>query len=166
MSYDEWYTPREIIDLVTEFFGGNIDLDPASCEEANRVVRACQYYSQESSGLEQDWLGNVFLNPPYSRELLTPFIDKAIQQAMDSFTNQTIILVNNVTDTKNFHKLLNHSNSMCLIKGRLKFWNPARPAAQCPVQGQVLFYMGKESAYFRALFSRIGYCLRLNSSAY
>jgi hypothetical protein len=45
-------------------FGGDIDLDPASCAEANERVRAKQYFTKDMDGLKQDWTGSVFLNPP------------------------------------------------------------------------------------------------------
>jgi hypothetical protein len=39
----EWYTPQQYIDLARDVLG-EIDLDPASCAEANRIVRVTRYY--------------------------------------------------------------------------------------------------------------------------
>lgn len=60
----EWYTPADIVDAAREVFGGSIDLDPASCEQANNTVKARRYLS--GYGLEADWSGaaSIFLNPP------------------------------------------------------------------------------------------------------
>lgn len=41
-----------------------IDLDPASCTEANKVVQALTYYAPPHDGLLFDWDGRVLLNPP------------------------------------------------------------------------------------------------------
>jgi ParB family chromosome partitioning protein len=61
----EHYTPPTIADMARAAMGG-IDLDPASCESANRLVRARQYYTEEHNGLKGPWQfsTSVFLNPP------------------------------------------------------------------------------------------------------
>ena len=48
----EWYTPVDILDRVRKVLGG-IDLDPASCEDANVYVEGATYYSIEEDGLKQ-----------------------------------------------------------------------------------------------------------------
>lgn len=61
----EHYTPKAIIDAAREAMGGRIDLDPASCLEANRaLVQARGFYSEKDNGLLRPWQGNVWLNPP------------------------------------------------------------------------------------------------------
>lgn len=58
----EWYTPKWLMDKVHNVIGLP-DFDPASCAEANEVVKAATYYS--SNGLEKPWyLGTIFINPP------------------------------------------------------------------------------------------------------
>lgn len=46
----EWYTPPWCLALVREVLG-TIDLDPASCEAAQRTVQASQYYTIHDNGL-------------------------------------------------------------------------------------------------------------------
>jgi hypothetical protein len=59
----EWYTPPELV-AVARGTMGEIDLDPASCLEANRIVRARRIFTEEHNGLAQAWWGRVHLNPP------------------------------------------------------------------------------------------------------
>ncbi len=63
---DEWWTPPAILDAVRESLGGEFDLDPASCAEANRTVRAVQHFNVDDDGLGRDWWGRVWCNPPWS----------------------------------------------------------------------------------------------------
>jgi hypothetical protein len=50
----EWYTPRQYIELAKQVMGG-IDLDPASCEAAQRTLQAGKYYTIEQNGLLEPW---------------------------------------------------------------------------------------------------------------
>lgn len=65
----EHYTPAWIVEAAREVLGGAIDLDPASCELANRTVRAVRIFTRQDDGLERDWNAErVFLNPPGGKE--------------------------------------------------------------------------------------------------
>ena len=62
---NEHYTPKWIIDICRRVLG-RIELDPASSDEANLVVKAHHYFTEQTNGLLQDWRGfeTVFVNPP------------------------------------------------------------------------------------------------------
>ena len=60
----EHYTPTFIVDAARTALGGTIDLDPASCAEANKWIRASNYYTRKQDGFTKPWHGAVFLNPP------------------------------------------------------------------------------------------------------
>jgi len=59
---------------------GKIDLDPCSNPKAQQVVKARNYYTINDNGLERDWSGCVWVNPPYSKESggPMPWIEKAL----------------------------------------------------------------------------------------
>lgn len=63
----EHYSPPAIVEAARATLGA-IDLDPASSELANRVVRASVYFDDAADGLSGDWTGRrVFCNPPGGR---------------------------------------------------------------------------------------------------
>lgn len=63
----EHYTPVDIVAASRQVLG-EIDLDPASCLQAQEVVGATVWYGTGSpdgeDGLTEPWGGSVFLNPP------------------------------------------------------------------------------------------------------
>ncbi len=59
---------------------GQIDLDPASCEFAQKRVKAKRYFTKQDDGLQQRWFGNVFLNPPYQMPAIEQFTDKLLEE--------------------------------------------------------------------------------------
>ncbi|MEW6737382.1 MAG: DNA N-6-adenine-methyltransferase, partial [Acidobacteriota bacterium] len=156
----EWYTPEEYAEAVRDVLG-EIDLDPASCEEANRVIRAKQYYTIHDNGLTKDWLGRVFLNPPYgyveteqrrrsnqelwSAELLT--------QYRVAKTTSAILLVQASPSNSWFKPLWHHP--ICFLDHRMKFWGPSEIGMQAK-QGHVFVYFGKKIKLFTERFSEFG----------
>ncbi len=63
MDSPEWYTPTMYVESARTVMGC-IDLDPASHEEANKIVRAARYYTEQENGLVLPWFGNILENPP------------------------------------------------------------------------------------------------------
>lgn len=151
---NEWYTPSEYIELARRVMG-SINLDPASSDKAQEVVQAEKYYTAENDGLSQKWCGNIWLNPPYSSELITKFTEKFISE----FENieQAIILVNNATETEWFSKLVSKADAVCFPKGRVKFYAPNGEVG-APLQGQALLYYGMYTDVFVREFNAKGWC--------
>lgn len=83
----EWYTPSPFVEAAREVMG-EIDLDPASHEEANRIVKAAYYFSADDDGLSRRWWSRVFLNPPgglvaeFWRRLIEEHYLANVQQAV------------------------------------------------------------------------------------
>lgn len=149
----EWYTPTEYIEAARAVMGG-IDLDPASCEVANGVVQAAEYYDAQADGLHQVWRGNVWLNPPYNMPWIENFVDKALAAYRSGACPQAIILTNNSTDTGWFHKLMS-AGPFCLTRGRIRFWGESGDVLATR-QGQAIFYLGPNVERFVSLFAGFG----------
>ena len=58
---DEYYTPKWIFENMGLIF----DLDPAHPNHKTDVP-CKEYYTKEQNGIELNWFGNVWLNPPFS----------------------------------------------------------------------------------------------------
>jgi ParB family chromosome partitioning protein len=150
----EWYTPPAYVQAARDVLGG-FDLDPASSEIAQRVVRAARYFTRESDGLRHAWQGRVWLNPPYAQPWIAAFAAKMVQEVTSGQVTEAIMLTHNYTDTGWFQSLAQVCAALCFPRGRIKFLDPAgHPAA--PTQGQAFFYFGPHRARFLARFDAIG----------
>jgi phage N-6-adenine-methyltransferase len=153
---NEWYTPIEYIEAARVAMG-SIDLDPATSEVANQVVGASVIYTAEINGLDQDWGGNVWMNPPYAQPLIAQFSEKVASEYEAGNIEQAIVLVNNATETGWFHRMAASASAVCFPKGRIRFWHPDRTTA-APLQGQAILYFGNNEGAFISNFSQFGIC--------
>lgn len=152
---DEWYTPAEYIEAARTVMG-SIDLDPASNDFANKTVKAWHYFTEHTNGLEQEWFGNIWMNPPYSTALLSKFADKLT----GSNFNQAIILVNNATETAWFEKLVSTASAIVFHKGRIRFVKRDGEHGT-PLQGQAFIYYGDNPDRFLDVFKIYGWGAKL-----
>lgn len=152
---NEWYTPAQYIDLAREVLGG-IDLDPASCEFANETVKAQLFYSQDNDGLCQKWCGRVWMNPPYSAELVQKFTEKFVDEYKSGNITEGIVLVNNATETAWFVNMANAASAVVFPRGRIRYQSPTRES-NAPLQGQAFIYFGDNAKRFLSVFSSIGW---------
>jgi len=155
---NEWYTPREYIDAARVVMGG-IDLDPASTAVANDVVGATTFFTKEQDGLERDWRGRVWMNPPYARPLVDQFCERLTDAVRLGDVAEACVLVNNATETAWFHTLASEASALCFPRRRIHFWHPDRSAQ--PLQGQAVVYLGAHAARFRKGFAEFGFTAKL-----
>lgn len=159
---NEWYTPARYIEAARKVMG-NIDLDPASCELANRTVSATKYYTKEDNGLAQEWHGRVWLNPPYGR---TPEMKGAHKSTIDLFTSrllfeyqrgtvvQAVLLVPATIGTNWFAPLWQYP--ICFHTGKINFASLDKHSTYSHAYGTVLVYFGTNDKYFSEIFSQFG----------
>ena len=157
---NEWYTPYEYIEAARKAMG-SIDTDPASNDIANKIVKAEKYYTIETNGLEHDWTGNVWMNPPYSSDLISKFVEKLKEQRANY--NQAIILVNNATETQWFYEIVKIASAVCFPKSRVKFYMPDGKTG-APLQGQAVLYVGDNYEKFISAFGGIGWTAKITEA--
>ena len=154
---NEWYTPAPYIEAARCVLG-KINLDPASCEEANRTVRAEVYFDEQADGLEQAWFGNVFLNPPYG-EAAGPFVAKALEEYEAGCVKSAVLLLSaHATDNSWCQPLLRHT--LCFTQGRISFDAPGGQAKGNALFGSLFVYLGPEPERFAEVFEQFGAVVR------
>ena len=141
-------------------FGGEISLDPASCAEAQKRVKAKAFFDEYSDGLAREWHGRVFLNPPYSTPLIRAFVDKLITEFKSGRVSSAILLANDQTDANWFQKAATAASVFGFPYKRLNFYSPDRDSSN-QLCNSALFYFGDAPARFQAAFSDMAYFCRL-----
>jgi hypothetical protein len=160
---NEWYTPAKYIEAAREVMGG-IDLDPASCEMANRVVKAKRYYTKEDDGLSNKWHAeSVWCNPPYGnvvplsgakgsyqrffvQKLLVEYKKRNIEQAI-------VLLLGNCCFNRYFVPLWDYP--ICFHDGNIYFYREDGSRGLFGF-GTCFVYLGSNESKFVEVFSQFG----------
>jgi hypothetical protein len=143
---------------------GGIDLDPASSARANEIVQATKFYTKDDSGLTQPWFGRVWMNPPYSRDLLWPFCERLCDQYAEGHVDEAVVLVNNATETAAFQRMAELAAAACFPAGRIKYLNTDLVEAESPLQGQAFLYFASfrpQVEKFREVFTQFGFTVAM-----
>lgn len=153
----EWYTPLPIIQAARRVLG-DIELDPSSCEMANKTVQAARYYDKQSDGLLQTWNAKtVWLNPPYCKSGATSnqelWTCKLLAEYEAGNVEEAILLVNAATETLWFQRL--YAYPICFMRGRIRFNSPTGVNSGSTV-GSAFVYFGLKSERFIAVFRQFG----------
>ncbi len=156
---NEWYTPEEYITAAKGVLG-SIDLDPASSVVANEIVGASDYYTADDDGLSQEWIGKVWMNPPYESSLIVEFARKLCDHCLSGDVPEAIVLVNNATETGWFQSLAGIASSICFPRSRVRFWKPNGEKG-APLQGQAILYIGHNQSGFNQSFGKFGFIAKL-----
>jgi ParB family transcriptional regulator, chromosome partitioning protein len=152
---DEWYTPPWILERARAVMGG-IDLDPASCPRAQRVVQARCMFFKGDGALTHPWGGRVWLNPPYSSPRLEHFIRKLLAEVRARRVRDALVLVPNSTDLPWCQELLAEAD-VCWLRRRVAFWHrdPSTPLRGNP-RGSIVAHLGDDVDRFEDVFGDLG----------
>ena len=164
----EWYTPASYVDAARQVLRV-IDLDPASSVVAQRRIQAQTWYGldhpdpAQRNGLEAEWHGRVWLNPPYGVEggkaVAAQWAAKLISDYDAGRVEEALLLVNAVIDSKWFDVLWRFP--MCLTNHRIRFETTTEGVPTSPIIGSAFVYVGTRhvQAFVRA-FTPFGAVVR------
>jgi hypothetical protein len=129
----EWYTPPYIFETMRCEF----DLDPASPGRniAPWIPARCHY---TSAGLEREWSGFVWLNPPYGRDILPGWIEKFIEHG------NGIALVPERTYTGWWQGLAANADLILFLKRKIPFFNETGEQTGAFPIGSTLVAIGQQ----------------------
>lgn len=144
----EHYTPLEYIEAARSTMGGIIDLDPATTGLVNsQRVKAETYYNQELNGLDNEWHGNVFLNPPGGRvgrkSGAAVWWDKLIEEYTSGRVRQAIFLGFSIEimATSQDSKMWVGQFPFCIPRNRIEFVNEQFEKGTSPTHSNVVVYL-------------------------
>lgn len=152
---NEWFTPIQYIESA-KIVMGDIDLDPATSAFGQKRISAKKCYTVKEDALINEWIGKIWLNPPYSQPLISNFITKLIEQFKSENVKEAIVLTHNYTDTSWFHLAETLCTLICFTKGRIKFEAEDGSIAS-PTQGSAFFYYGSNGKAFKKEFIKYGF---------
>ncbi|MDO9541479.1 MAG: DNA N-6-adenine-methyltransferase [Kiritimatiellia bacterium] len=156
---NEWYTPKIYIDAARTVMG-DIDCDPASSQIANHIVKAKTFFTVEDDGLKQKWGKRIWMNPPYSQPSISQFVILLSNRVKSGEVKEACVLVNNATETEWGQILLKIADSVCFLKGRVRFIDQDGNPGGAPLQGQIVVYIGSNATKFAESFKNMGVILR------
>ena len=135
---EDWETPQDFYDRLNAKYHFQWDLaasdDNAKC--------SC-YFTRDDNSLEQDWeglSGNLFLNPPYGRELKL-WVKKAATTGLKD-KQKLVMLIPSRTDTSYWHDYIFNHAEIEFLRGILKFEVDGISGDSAPFPSAVVIYTG------------------------
>lgn len=157
---NERYTDPIYIEAARRVLGA-IDVDPASCDEANEVVKAGIFFDEDTNGLGKHWFGRVYLNPPYGvdedrNSNMGRWSAELVDQYEADIVTAAILCVNALPWAPWWKRLVDFP--VCLTNHRPIFRKPrgAEPDKHGPPNGNAFFYLGPDVDAFVREFDQFG----------
>jgi hypothetical protein len=129
---NDWLTPLALSQRL-----GSFDLDPCGCPGMPWRIATTTYFLPDHDGLVEPWLGRIFLNPPYGRNV------GAWAKRMAAHGNG-IMLIFLRTDTAAWQRdILPFADAALLLDGRVRFYRPSGERGKSGTAPSVLVAYGQ-----------------------
>lgn len=165
---DLWYSPRHIMQLV-HLTLGNIDIDPASDEQANLVVKADRIITAEQDALSMDyWFlepSTVYCNPPGSKignkSKAGLFWDKLMMHWEEGLIEHAIFMGFSVEQlaTTQSARVPMIQFPVCIPRKRIAFVSPNDDTKCAPSHSNCICYIPgrvNQTSVFKEVFAPLG----------
>lgn len=147
---DTWRTPEKFWGKIAEYEGG-IDLDPCAAPvgpiaEMNLTIEPPEHPDiYQRDGLDADWGGVVFVNPPFSSK--TEWLAKAVEEYEAGNTDLIAVVVPDSTDTISWwHEYIaGVADYVWFKEGRLSYLDSEGNEQGSPTFGTALILYGEPS---------------------
>lgn len=133
---EDWETPQLFFNELNKKYKFNWDL---ASSDAN--AKCVNHFTVGDDSLSQDWSaleGNLWLNPPYGRDL-----KRWVKKAHESSLNRSgllVMLIPSRTDTSYWHDYIFDKAEIKFIRGRLKFENGGVASQPAPFPSALIVY--------------------------
>lgn len=159
----EHYTPSPIVEVARKVMG-EIELDPASCEKANTVVKAKHFFTKEDDGLTRVWAGLVYCNPPggkvpgTNQSQAQAFFFKAVNEWKAGhvqaccFLGFTLEILRLTQRGEGFPGYSACDFAFCVLKERTQFLDEDLKPQEDPTHANVLVLISHDKAMIRKFY--------------
>lgn len=134
---EDWETPQKMFEELNDKYHFTYDL------AANDINTKCEkYFSKEDDSLSVSWKdleGNLFLNPPYSRQL-KHWIEKAYRESLEKKDGNIVLVIPSRTDTSYWHDYIFHKAEIKFLRGRIKFEFLGKSKDPAPFPSAIVIY--------------------------
>ena len=161
-SSQEWGTPRNYVDAINQFFGGQVDLDP--CSNLFSIVKAAVAYQlPKNDGLRDSWnFPTIYVNPPYGIDKVRgTSIKKWLRRcdlANSEHGSEILALVPVATNTSHWkNHIFGRATAVCfLYDTRLKFLVNGQDGGKGAPMSCAMIYWGRSFDRFARIFNSFG----------
>lgn len=154
----DWRTPDWILERVRKVFKGAIHLDPATSPDNPTNA----LWTLTEGGLEENWseAENVYMNPPWSKELGMPiwwWAARLWSCSQEVPNRDAIALYPASTNAAWFHNYAWDSEAICFPKGRVVYKPPPGfDSDDAPTFDSAIVYFGPNRVRFMEAFGDKG----------
>lgn len=153
---NDFWTPPWLVRLARTALGG-IDLDPATHKDANEIVGAETFFTRNDDGLNRDWFGRVWMNPPYG-DATGVFIAKLLDEISSGRVTAALACVSlSAISAEYMRRAIRRADLLIILTGRVSFVGPLGGTSN--PGGTALLYYGPDRPRVTTVFGAAGECL-------